>query len=135
MTLSGCAQPVLGVTPEGKYPLLKRFKAAANREMARMDLAYKNIDSMLQVSGDTSRRKAIAKDDYERLQTHHARLKTAMKEVQSVREELDNDALKAAFEEYVQALQTVADLPAGELTDEMISNWQDAAGNLEPLVD
>ncbi len=136
LVVSGCAsKPVLGPVPQGKNPLLKRFKAAANREMARLDLAYKNIDSMFQVLGDGERRKAIVRDDYERLQEHHERLKKVMKEVDNVRAEIDNDELRQAFEAYVKTLETVANAPVGDLTDDMILDWQTAGGNLEPLVD
>lgn len=134
LSIAGCASNVLGPVPQGKYPLLKRFKAAANKEMARLDLAYKNIDSMSMVLGG-ARQKAIVKDDYERLVEHHERLQKVMKEVDKVRAELDNDELRQAFEAYVKTLKAVADVPAGELTDDMILDWQTAGGNLEPLVD
>ena len=134
LIVAGCAKPVLGPLPEGKNALLKRFKAAANKEMARLDLGYKNIDSMAQIMGG-ARRAEIARDDYERLKEHHERLKKVMKEVGNVRAEIKDQALLEAFDRYVKALSAVADAPVGELTDDMILQWQNAAADMEPLVD
>lgn len=133
LVVAGCAKPVLGPMPEGNNALLKRFKAAANKEMARLDLGYKNIDSMSQIMGG-ARRAEIVRDDYERLKEHHERLKKVMKEVNSVRAQIQDDALRAAFDRYVKALNAVADAPVGELTDDMILDWQNAAADMEPLV-
>ena len=136
LLLAGCAsKPLFGPMPEGKNALLKRFKAAANREMARLDLAYKNIDSMYQVMDNSKRRLQIVEDDLKRLEEHHERLRKVMEQADAVRPQIESEELKAAFEKYVAALKAVADAPAGELTDDRIAAWQEAAAEMEPLVD
>lgn len=124
------------INPSDPYAQLKKFKSAVNMLTARLTLAFQHLFSIGELYKEGPRGDEIMNSALKDIRKLHSELGKYLAQAPEVRKTIspENGDLLNAFDAYVKALDGVAGIDYGDLSQESLDALVKAASDMEPLI-